>query len=90
MKEAYASTGSEPPFLGNIGIIPTEVYAFSSGCPVKNAYVAGIIVDPPGIALGVTTFCDMLTLTVGYRPPAMTEESVERFLDQLVRYLPGE
>jgi len=89
MKESYASTGSEPPFLGNIGIIRPEVCAFSPDLPVKNAFIAGIIVNPPGIALGVTTFRDRLTLSIGYKTPAMAEETVERFLDRITGYLPG-
>ena len=84
------ATGSPPPFLGNIGVIPPEVCAFSPDIPVRNAFVAGIIVDPPGITLGVTTFREMLTLSIGYKTPALAEETVEEFLDRIVRYLPDD
>jgi NRPS condensation-like uncharacterized protein len=89
MKTANDARNANPPFLGNIGIIPEEVVAFSQDIPVAHAFIAGIVIDPPGIALGVTTFRDRLTLTIGYGSPAISHETMERFMDTLVSYLPG-
>jgi len=89
MKTTHDTRHANPPFLGNIGIIPEEVVAFSQDIPVIHAFVAGIVIDPPGIALGVTTFRDRLTLTIGYGSPAISHETMEQFMDTLVSYLPG-
>ncbi|WP_292427181.1 hypothetical protein [Methanoregula sp.] len=89
MKATYAACHANPPFLGNIGIIPEEIVAFSQDIPVTNAFVAGIVIDPPGVALGVTTFKDRLTLSIGYGTPAIPHTAMERFMDTLVSYLPG-
>lgn len=89
MKATYAACHANPPFLGNIGIIPEEVVAFSKDLTVTNAFVAGIVIDPPGVALGVTTFRDRLTLIIGYGKPAIPHAAMEQFIDTLVSYLPG-
>jgi hypothetical protein len=62
--------------------------AFSQDIPVTNAFVAGIVIDPPGVALGVTTFKDRITLTTGYGSPAIPHAAMEQFMDTLVSYLP--
>jgi NRPS condensation-like uncharacterized protein len=90
MKATYAACHANPPFLGNIGIIPEETVAFSQDIPVTNAFVAGIVIDPPGVALGVTTFKDQLTFVIGYGTPAIPHAAMEQFMDTLVSYLPGE
>jgi NRPS condensation-like uncharacterized protein len=89
MKSTYDTRHANPPFLGNIGIIPEEVVAFSQDLPVTNAFVIGIVIDPPGVALGVTTFRDRLTLSIGYGTPAIKHAAMEQFMDMLVSYLPG-
>ena len=90
MKTTYAARHANPPFLGNIGIIPDECVAFSQDLSVTNAFVAGIVIDPPGIALGVTTFKGRLTLVTGYGAPAISHAAMEQFMDTLVSYLPCE
>jgi NRPS condensation-like uncharacterized protein len=90
MKTTYAACHANPPFLGNIGIIPDECVAFSQDLAVTNAFVAGIVIDPPGIALGVTTFKGRLTLVTGYGTPAIPHAAMEQFMDALVNYLPDE
>jgi len=90
MKATYVACHANPPFLGNIGIIPEEIVAFSQDIPVTNAFVAGIVIDPPGVALGVTTFKDRLTFVIGYGTPAIPHAAMEQFMDTLVSYLPGE
>ena len=89
MKATYAACHANPPFLGNIGIIPDECVAFSQDLAVTNAFVAGIVIDPPGVALGVTTFKGRLTLVIGYGTPAIPHAAMEQFMDTLVSYLPG-
>ncbi|WML66648.1 MAG: hypothetical protein METHP_00091 [Methanoregula sp. SKADARSKE-2] len=88
-ESASAEIRSEPPFIGNIGVVPTEVYAFAPDLPVNNAFVAGIIVNPPGLTFGITTCNGMLTLSIGYCSPAITEESVEGLLDRILSCLPS-
>jgi NRPS condensation-like uncharacterized protein len=90
MKATYAACHANPPFLGNIGIIPEETVTFSQDIPVTSAFVVGIVLDPPGVALGVTTFKDRLTLAIGYGTPAIPHAAMERFMDTMVSYLPGE
>ena len=90
MKATYAACLANPPFLANIGIIPEETVAFSQDIPVTNAFVAGIVIEPPGVALGVTTFKDQLTFVIGYGTPAIPHAAMEQFMDMLVSYLPGE
>lgn len=89
MKATFDARHANPPFLGNIGIIPEEIVAFSQDIPVTNAFVAGIVIDPPGVALGVTTFKNQLTLSIGYGSPAIPHVVMEQFMDLLVSYLPG-
>jgi NRPS condensation-like uncharacterized protein len=90
MKTIYAACHANPPFLGNIGIIPDECVAFSQDLAVTNAFVAGIVIDPPGVALGVTTYKCRLTLVTGYGTPDIPHAAMEQFMDTLVSYLPGE
>jgi len=90
MKATYAACHANPPFLANIGIIPEENVAFSQDIPVTNAFVAGIVIDPPGVALGVTTCKDQLTFVIGYGTPGIPHAAMEQFMDTLVSYLPGE
>jgi NRPS condensation-like uncharacterized protein len=90
MKATYAACHANPPFLGNIGIIPEETVTFSQDIPVTSAFVVGIVLDPPGVALGVTTFKDRLTLAIGYGTPAISHAAMERFMDTIVGYLSGE
>jgi len=89
MKQEYLQYRANPPFLANIGVIPDKTVDFSPDLPVLGAYIAGIVIDPPGITLGVTTFKDRLTLAMGYGSPAISRESMERFMDLLVGYLPA-
>lgn len=53
---ASAETRSESPFIGNIGVISPETCAFAPDLPVNNAFLAGIIINPPGLTFGITTF----------------------------------
>jgi len=89
MKAMTDARHCSPPILSNIGILPEESVAFSQDLPVTNAFVAGIMIDPPGIGLGVTTFRDQLTLSIGYGSPAIPHAAMEQFMDTLVGYLPG-
>jgi len=88
MKEASAGTGANTPFLGNIGILPEASTDFSPTLPVIGAFIAGIVIDPPGVALGVTTFRDQLTLSIGYGCDAIPHDTMEGFMDTLVGYFP--
>lgn len=88
MKDTYAACQANPPFLANIGIIPEECVAFDPDLPVVKAFVAGIVIEPPGIALGVTTFKDQITLVTGYGVPAIPPAAMEAFMDLLISYLP--
>ncbi|MCX6688257.1 MAG: hypothetical protein NTZ39_00935 [Methanoregula sp.] len=84
-----ASTGANTPFLGNIGIIPDAATAFSRSLPVLDAFITGIVINPPAIALGVTTFCNRMTLSIGYGSAAIPRAQMEGFMDTIVKYLPG-
>jgi NRPS condensation-like uncharacterized protein len=88
MQNSCAATGNEAPMLGNIGLIQKERLVFSSDIPVTNAYIAGIVIYPPGIGMGVSTFCDRMTLSIGYCQDAIPDHKMEQFLDSVVCYLP--
>jgi NRPS condensation-like uncharacterized protein len=88
MQDSYVSTGNESPMLGNIGIIRKEHLIFSPDTVVTNAYIAGIVIYPPGIGMGVTTFCDRMTFSIGYCRDAIPDHDIEQFLDSVVCYLP--
>jgi len=88
MKESAEGSGVETPFLGNIGVIPESSTAFSPSLPVTNAFITGIVINPPGLALGVTTFRNSLTFSIGYGSTAMPQEMMEGFMDRLIGYLP--
>ena len=90
MKESAEGSGVETPFLGNIGVIPESSTAFSPFLPVTNAFITGIVINPPGLALGVTTFRNSLTFSIGYGSTAMPQEMMEGFMDRLIGYLPVE
>ncbi|MDD5188631.1 MAG: hypothetical protein PHF57_10545, partial [Methanoregula sp.] len=89
INEEAKKNGTNVPFLGNIGIIPDAATAFSPDLPVKNAFLVGIVLNPPGIALGVTTFCDQMTLSIGYGSTTIPRAQMDGFLDTVVQYLPG-
>ena len=89
INEEAVKNGTNVPFLGNIGIIPDAATAFSPDLPVKNAFLVGIVLNPPGIALGVTTFCDQMTLSIGYGSTTIPRAQMDGFLDTVVQYLPG-
>ena len=88
-KAEYADRHANTPFLANIGIIPGDTVAFSPDLPVADAYLAGIVLDPPGVALGVTTFKGRLTLIAGYGTPGVSRVAIERLMDRIVSCLPG-
>lgn len=88
MRDRAAETGAATPLLGNIGILPEASTAFSPALPVTNAFIAGIIINPPGIALGVTTFRNCMTLSIGYGSATILHDIMERFMDTLTGYLP--
>ncbi len=88
MKESAEGAGVETPFLGNIGVIPESSTTFSPSLPVTNAFITGIIINPPGLALGITTFHNSLTLSIGYGSTAMPQEMMEGFMDRLIGCLP--
>ncbi len=90
MRESAEGSGVETPFLGNIGVIPESSTAFSPSLPVTNAFITGIVINPPGLALGVTTFHNSLTFSIGYGSTAMPREMMEGFMDRLISYLPVE
>jgi NRPS condensation-like uncharacterized protein len=89
MKESCIITGNESPFLANTGIIPDGILEFSPDLSVLNAFIARFVVYPTGIAVGVSTFRDMLTLSTGYCTSSIPEEAMERFLDAFVGKLSG-
>lgn len=87
-KKVYAERRANTPFLANIGIIPEDTVAFSPDLPVADAYLAGLVIDPPGVGLGVTTFKGRLSLITGYGTPGISRAAIERFMDRLVSCLP--
>jgi NRPS condensation-like uncharacterized protein len=88
IRDEAAVTDVTTPLLGNIGILPDAATAFSPDLPVTNAFIAGIVINPPGIALGVTTFRNRMTLSIGYGSAAILHDRMERLMDTLTGYLP--
>lgn len=87
MRSGSASSGAGTMFLGNIGIIPAGAVSYAPDLAVRSAFIAGIVIEPPSVALGVTTFCDRLTLTSGFFSPAVSRDAMEELLDRIAAYL---
>ena len=89
MTESAWGSAAKTPFLGNIGVLPESSTAFSPTLPVTTAFITGIVINPPGFALAVTTFRNCITLSIGYGSGSIPPKTMEGFMDTITGYLPG-
>lgn len=73
------------PLLSNFGLI--KEYHFGTVNVVKG-YITSPIMYPPGFMLGVTTFNEEMTLSIGYCGQDNSKQ-VKRFLDVYLEELPS-
>ena len=68
------------PYLSNLGILEPGRLDFV-GVGAVDAYLVSPLMFAPGFLLGISTFADAMTLTVGYADADANRPVVERFLD---------
>jgi NRPS condensation-like uncharacterized protein len=68
--------------LSNMGIVAEYPLRFGRNL-VSDAYMVTPVFKAPSFMLGVSTYNDVLTFTVGYCEPLVKKEDVDRFLDIL-------
>lgn len=79
-------TGKTHPFLSNMGALDPGRLDFGR-VGVSDAYLVSPVMFPPGILLGVSSFNDTMTLTLGYSDARRNRSVAERFLDAVEREL---
>ncbi len=84
--------GRSHPYLSNLGVLMLDddgdgAQLFGD-LPVADAFLVSPALYPPAFMLGVSTFAETLTLTVGHPADPGTAALVERFLDLVVTDLP--
>lgn len=78
---------SLPPRLTNMGIIDADVLSFP-GVEVTGAYLTGPVVFLPAFQFGVSTFKQVMTLSILSRGDEQTRQVVRQFLDRFESELP--
>ncbi len=87
IREKGVKYGKSNPILSNIGLIDPRQLDF--GVPVKDAYMLSPIVYAPGLLVGVSTFRETMTFTVGFSDTCTERQTVEHFLDLFEGELPA-
>jgi NRPS condensation-like uncharacterized protein len=86
--------GRSHPYLSNLGVLTlcdrdeSGAEAFGDR-PIADAFLVSPALYPPAFMIGVSTFAETLTLTVGYPSDADTAALVERLLDLMDADLPA-
>ena len=80
--------GRSHPYLSNLGALTTgETHATGTqsfgDLAIADAFLVSPALYPPGLMVGVSTFAEMLTLTVGYPANLSAASLVERLLDSM-------
>jgi NRPS condensation-like uncharacterized protein len=75
------------PNLSNFGVIDPQQVNFDP-VPVTDAYLLSPVLYPPGFMLGVSTYRQTVTFSVGFCDSATNRRKVERFLDLFEAELP--
>jgi NRPS condensation-like uncharacterized protein len=77
------------PALSNLGLIDSELVDFGT-VPVKDLQMIGPTLFPPNVGLGVNTFRQTMTLSLGYCDSAIDARTVNHLLRLFLDELPGE
>jgi NRPS condensation-like uncharacterized protein len=85
-RQQAVQTGLASPFLSNFGQISDGSIRFG-GQEVIAGYMVTPIMFSPGFMLGVSTYRDVLTLTVGIYQSTVQYERVEELLDRMDYFL---
>jgi NRPS condensation-like uncharacterized protein len=76
------------PNLSNFGVIAQQQIDFDP-VPVTDAYLLSPVLYPPGFMLGVSTYRQTVTFSVGFCDSATDRREVERFLNLFKTELPA-
>lgn len=76
-------SGKCNPYLSNLGVLEPGRLELA-GVAVADAYLVSPLMYAPGFLIGVSTFNDTMTVTVGYSDARSNAPAVERFLDLLM------
>jgi len=81
-----AQMGMALPLLTNFGFIAKTLIRFGE-TEAEAGYMTSPIMLSPFFSLGASTYCHTLTLCVGYHTPAVSEQDVNRLLDDMISEL---
>ena len=74
------------PFLSNFGEVSSSTIKF--GCrKVIDAYMVSPVFFAPGLMLGVSTYREVLTLTIGFYQTSTDSDNISLLLDQVITQL---
>ncbi|QSZ67190.1 condensation protein [Methanofollis aquaemaris] len=93
MIRKYEETGLKNPVFSNIGILDAEEFLpvdGKDGAPLdlRDIRFLPCVCWPYGFLISLSTFRESMTIVTGYEMGPYSEETVERFLDAVVEYLP--
>lgn len=76
------------PVLSNLGVIDPAVVDFGSAV-VEDVRMLGPVHFPPNVGMGVSTFREVMTVSLIYSDTAVSPRTLERLLDAFLAELPG-
>jgi NRPS condensation-like uncharacterized protein len=76
------------PILTNVGLIPDQALDFGL-LEAEDAYLITPIVFAPGFIMGVITFKEKMTCSIGFCEGSYRKELVEQFIQEFDNELPG-
>jgi NRPS condensation-like uncharacterized protein len=79
--------GKSHPIVTNVGRIDTQKRNFGN-INVKDAYIVTPINWAPSFSMGISSYNKQITLSIGFCEDSYEKESVESFLDLLMKELP--
>jgi NRPS condensation-like uncharacterized protein len=82
MIEEELRSGKCNPYLSNLGVLSPAQLDFGD-VGVSDAYLVSPLMLAPGFLVGISSFQDSMTITVGYGDADANRPVVERFLDLL-------
>jgi NRPS condensation-like uncharacterized protein len=77
-----ARAGKCDPYLSNMGVLSEDGLRFGH-VVVRDAWLVSPLQWAPGFLMGVSTFNERMTVTVGYADAAANAPVVEEFLDHV-------
>jgi len=80
-------TGNAPPVFSNVGIIDAEQLSFTD-TQVTEAYIIGATFTPPFFGAALSSFREIITLSISFYETAIKKSEVKYFLDRIEYELP--